>query len=260
MGALCCGGPKGDKNYKRTTAKYQDLIKTYKIDSVRLGKGSFGTVYKGTNRQNSKNQLAVKKIDKRYITKEEIDDIHNEVMILGRMDHSNIVNYFETYDDNNNIYLCMELCTGGELVEVISKDKKKFTEDEVSKIIYSLLEALSYIHAQKIIHRDIKPENIMFDQPGGTVKFIDFGLATQMNQQMDIAGTPYYLAPEVLTKKYGTECDIWSLGVVLYQMISGKFPFDGRSQFDLFKNIKTKQPKYPSFFSADLIDLLKKML
>lgn len=96
----------------------------------------------------------------------------------------------------------------------------------------------------------------MFDKPGGTVKFIDFGLATQMKGKKEIAGTPYYIAPEVLKMTYGTECDIWSLGVVLYQLMSGKFPFDGRSQFDLFKNIKNKEPKIPSHFSADLKDLI----
>lgn len=101
----------------------------------------------------------------------------------------------------------------------------------------------------------------MFDHAGGTVKFIDFGLATQMNgMDLEIAGTPYYIAPEVLDENYGAPCDIWSLGVVLFQLMSGKMPFDGRSHQLLFHAIKNKEPAIPPFFSSELSDLIKQML
>ena len=101
----------------------------------------------------------------------------------------------------------------------------------------------------------------MFDRPGGTVKFIDFGLATQMNQgSLEIAGTPYYIAPEVLDECYGKPCDIWSLGVVLFQLMSGHMPFDGKSHTELFNSIKRKQPQIPDYFSPDLKDIVLKML
>ena len=103
--------------------------------------------------------------------------MHNEIRLIEKCDHANIVNYFETYDDQRFIYLCMELCTGGELLEHFSNNKKRIDEGEAAKIFLPLLRALQYIHSEKIIHRDIKPENIMFDHKGGTVKFIDFGLA-----------------------------------------------------------------------------------
>lgn len=107
------------------------------------------------------------------------------------------------------------------------------------------------------MHRDIKPENIMFDSAGGTPKFIDFGLAIQMDSSiLELAGTPYYLAPEVIDENYGAECDIWSLGVVLYQLMSGDVPFDGNSYEELFSNIKHSAPQMPSHFSKDMRDII----
>lgn len=196
-------------------------------------------MYKGTNKENKTQQLAIKAIDKSKLSKSEVEEIHDEVKMIQQCDHANIVNYYETYEDYKFIYLCMELCTGGELIENVAKNKnEKITEARAATIIKSLLGSLNHIHSQKIIHRDIKPENIMYDKPNGTVKFIDFGLACQMKGgEKDIAGTPYYLAPEVLTGYYDYECDIWSLGVVLFQLLSGKMPFDGRSQQQLFDNI-----------------------
>lgn len=110
-----------------------------------------------------------------------------------------------------------------------------------------LLSALMHIHSMNIIHRDIKPENIMFDkEEGGTAKFIDFGLACQMKKgEQTVAGTPYYLAPEVLTGFYNQECDIWSLGVVIYQLLSGTMPFEGTTLNQLMDAIKGHKVVYP---------------
>lgn len=127
--------------------------------------------------------------------------------------------------------------------------------------MYSLLEALIYIHSHDIIHRDIKPENIMFDKPNGFVKMIDFGLATRVQSEItSITGSPYYIAPEVIKKCYSSQCDIWSLGVVLYQIMTGNMPFVGNTQTALFNAIKNKHPFIPYHLSDDLKDLLRKML
>lgn len=144
---------------------------------------------------------------------------------MFKVDHPHIVNYLETYDDRVYIYLCMELCTGGELLENLIKKnggKNVLSEKTVSEVMYSLLSALCYIHQNNIIHRDIKPENIMYDKVGadGIVKLIDFGMAVQKTNKneelVDFGGTPRYCSPEMINDSYGVETDVWSLGVVLY--------------------------------------------
>ena len=147
----------------RTQANYKDLQSVYDIDKNVLGKGSFGTVYKGTNKSNPNLQIAIKAIDKKNLTKDEIEDIQTEIKMLQQVDHANIINYLETYEDARNVYLCMELCTGGELIDQC-KIKGAFTEEKAASMFLQLFGALNHIHASNLIHRDIKPENIMFDK------------------------------------------------------------------------------------------------
>jgi calcium-dependent protein kinase len=120
---------------------------------------------------------------------------------MQTVDHPNIVKYYETYNEPKCIYLVMELCTGGELLQKITESGKPMKEADISSEMAKLLKALLHCHQLNIIHRDIKPENIMYGADG-EVKLIDFGFAIQNQKkktQMDIAGTPYYIAPEVLT-------------------------------------------------------------
>lgn len=178
--------------------------------------------------------MAIKAIDKKHLSEEEIAEIHDEVKMIQSVDHENIVNYYETYEDKRFIYLCMELCTGGELIANVMEGKSAINGDEqkAKTIIYKLFSALHHVHAKNIIHRDIKPENIMYDsKENGTVKFIDFGLACQFKEggDQEVAGTPYFIAPEVLSGKYDFKCDTWSMGVVIYLLLTGDMPFDGNN-------------------------------
>ena len=156
----------------------------------------------------------------------------------------------------------MELCPGGELFEKVTKRKKPFTEVEAAEVMKDLLKALQHCKSQCIIHRDIKPENIMYGRDG-LVKFIDFGFAIAQHKgkaEMDICGSPYYIAPEVLSGSYGHECDIRSLGVTLYQLLTGDMPFDGSGQQEVFRKIKKGSFKMPSRLSKDCQDLIGKMI
>lgn len=160
---------------------------------------------------------------------------------MQTVDHPNIVKYYETYDDVKFIYLVMELCPQGELFDKITEGEN-FSERDAAVIMEKLIKAIMHCHGMNIIHRDIKPDNVMYSVDG-EVKLIDFGLAKQTATKGEvihaIAGTPYFIAPEVLKKNYQKECDIWSLGVVLFVMMTGAYPFDvtNNNRNDLFNKI-----------------------
>ena len=151
-----------------------------------------------------------------------------EVAILHSLDHPNIVKYYETYNDQKYIYLVMEYITGMPLFEKITKQENQtFGEHQAARYMRGLFQAINHCHAQNIVHRDIKPDNIMITADN-TVRLIDFGLskATKNNKNMTtVAGTPFYMAPEVLEGSYSAKADIWSLGVLLYTLVCGYLPF-----------------------------------
>ena len=151
------------------------LKATYDINSKVLGAGSFGKVFLAHDRQNPKFQVAIKVINKSKLDEEEIKNLKNEVRIMQQVDHPNIVKYYETYDDKKFIYLCMELCTGGELFQKVTAEGR-ISEHKTAEIMMKLLRALNHCHSDNIIHRDIKPENVMFGADGEP-KLIDFGFA-----------------------------------------------------------------------------------
>ena len=136
------------------------------------------------------------------------------------------------------------------------------SEYESAVEMKKVLSALQYCHSQGIMHRDIKPENIMFGE-GGDIRLIDFGFAVKCNNRralLPVAGTPFYIAPEVLDSEYGVECDIWSLGVVIYQLLTGNMPFDGKSLDGIFNSIRKGVFKMPDNLSVEAKDLISKMI
>jgi calcium-dependent protein kinase len=166
-------------------------------------------------------------------------------MYSNNMDHHSIVNYIESFQDENLFYVVMELCEGVELFAMIENKiqlQGVFTESETAEIMKSLLMAINHCHSKNIAHRDIKPENIIVGSDG-YIKLIDFGLSktVHIKELKTIVGSPYYIAPEVLDENYSYECDIWSLGVILYIMLSGIIPFDGANAAEVFKKIRAGQ-------------------
>ena len=216
----------------------------YKIIK-KLGKGAYGTVWKVRN-INTGLFRAMKRIKKMRNNMNKINEIVNEIEILKNLDHPNIVKIFEFFIEADGYYIITEYCHGGELFQAI-KLKGFFSEDKAANIIYQVFNAMNYCHNTiKVIHRDLKPENIMIesiDNETGyyNIKIIDFGTATIIQSDKSenkVLGSCYYIAPEVLNKKYNEKCDIWSCGVILYILLSGNVPFNGRDEREITQKIK----------------------
>ena len=249
----------------------------YKIIN-KLGKGSFGSVYKVKHK--ATREIRAMKIIKNTSIGDN-DGAANqkflkEIQVLRELEHPNIIKIFEYYIDNRYHYIITELLTGGELYEAILKFQK-FNEKKAAYIMKQILSALNYLHSKGIVHRDIKPENILVQNDNNKksknyldeihIKLIDFGASNffKENQILTLkVGSPYYIAPEVLNKSYNEKCDIWSAGVVLYVMLTGNFPFVGKTSQKLFENIKTGKYKNTGkeweAISPQAKDLIAKML
>ena len=248
----------------------------YKIIN-KLGKGSFGSVYKVKNKITG--EIRAMKIIKNTSINDSDGTANQkflkEIQVLKELEHPNIIKIFEYYIDNKYHYIITELLTGGELYEAILKFQK-FNEKNAAKIMKQILSALNYLHSKGIVHRDIKPENILVQNDNKNnknyldeihIKLIDFGASNFFKENEILTlkvGSPYYIAPEVLNKSYNEKCDIWSTGVVLYVMLTGNFPFVGKTSQKLFENIKSGKYKTTGkeweAISPQAKDLIKKML
>jgi len=220
-----------------------ELQQNYKLhaSSHVLGAGSFGKVFLSQNKADPNFKVAIKVLSKGRL-KGHIDSIKEEMKILCKLDHPNIVKYYETYEDESFLYLVMEYCSGGELFDRLTRKKNQvFNESEAAEIMLKLFRAINHCNSIGVVHRDIKPENIMYDKDG-EIKLIDFGLARRLHcngitNLHSKAGTPCYMAPEVLKGTYDEKCDMWALGVLLYVLVSGYLPFQGSNKQFIYKRI-----------------------
>lgn len=160
--------------------------------------------------------------------------LFNEINNLKDLDHPNIIKINEFFEDEKRYYIVTEICKGGELFDEIV-ERGHFTEKDAAKLMKQILSCINFCHINKIVHRDLKPENILLekDKDFDKIKIIDFGTSLLIEEGDIIKeklGTPYYIAPEVLKKKYTTKCDIWSCGVIAYIVLCGKPPFNGDTE------------------------------
>ena len=237
-------GKKENQLSKRISkTKNIDIRKNYEFISI-LGNGNFGKVRLYRDRKQTDLLFAIKTLKKENMTKAYFELIKNEVNILSNLDHPNIVKYFGVYEDELYIHILMEYLKGYDLYKIIALKKYTgFDEKDMCEIVYQLLQALSFIHNQNIIHRDIKPENILFanKKDYSTLKLIDFGLSTYLEKSKSIVGTPYYMAPEMIEGRSYPQSDIWSLGVIIYLSLTGKYPFDSKDNKELFHKIQKEE-------------------
>ena len=235
-----------------------------------LGEGSFGSVYEAENII-FQNSVAMKIINKSNADDE--SEILNEIDILKKLSHPNIVRIYEFYITKEHYYIVTEFCKEGELFSYI---KNKYSERQLAVLFYQIFSGLWYLHDNKMLHRDIKLENIMIsrkekDHSTGEelfwVKIIDFGTAKifdKSKKEKDVVGSSYYIAPEVLKQNYNEKCDTWSVGVILYMTLVGRAPFDGKNDKEIIKKIKSvnynnKEPKLLTH-SEEVRDLVDKLL
>jgi calcium-dependent protein kinase len=230
-----------------------DVREKYRVDHSELGHGHYGVVRKCQNRQ-TKEYFAVKTIKKSKVGR--LETLKREIEILKTMDHPNIIKLVDVFEDDKYLHLVTELCTGGELFDrIIEKTKSAeghYSEQDAATIIKSVLSALEYCHTvHNICHRDLKPENFLFATPASDseLKIIDFGLSRyddEIEHMSTKVGTPYYIAPEVLSRKYDKECDLWSVGVVTYVLLCGYPPFYGDTDAEIFASVKKGEFDFPS--------------
>lgn len=199
-----------------------------------------------------------------------LTQMQREIELLSNMSHPNIIRLFDVFQDKDHVYLIMEFCRGGDLYDRLrARPKGRFSERRVATMMAKVLSAMcdrprrappaepsdltgapppllrrsAYMHSESIAHRDIKLENFIFESEGkdAQIKLIDFGLSKKFNprQRMNlVAGTSYYVAPEVLRGSYTEACDMWSIGVVTFMLLSGKPPFNGRSDDEIMARVR----------------------
>ncbi|TMW87111.1 hypothetical protein EJD97_020407 [Solanum chilense] len=208
----------------------------------KLGHGQFGTTFlcieKGTGKKYACKSIAKRKL----LTDEDVDDVRREIQIMHHLSgHQNVISIKGAYEDAVAVHVVMELCTGGELFDRIIK-RGHYSERQAAELARTILGVVEACHSLGVMHRDLKPENFLFvnEEEDSPLKTIDFGLSMFFKPGQifdDVVGSPYYVAPEVLRKRYGPEADIWSAGVIIYILLSGVPPFWGESEEEIFDEV-----------------------
>uniref|UniRef100_UPI00358E74FC serine/threonine-protein kinase DCLK1-like isoform X2 n=1 Tax=Myxine glutinosa TaxID=7769 RepID=UPI00358E74FC len=235
----------------------------YKIGKL-IGDGNFAVVRECIERSSSQ-EYALKIIDKAKCKGKE-HMIENEVSILRRVKHPNIVLLLEELDTPGELYLVMELVRGGDLFDAITSSTK-YTERDASGMLHNLASAISYLHGFRIVHRDIKPENLLvceYEDCSKSLKLGDFGLATVVEGPLyTVCGTPTYVAPEIISENgYGLKVDVWAAGVIAYILLCGFPPFriESNDQEALFDQILVGQVDFPSAYWDNISSSAKELI
>ena len=248
-----------------------------------LGMGAFSKVFR-VEHKSTNEVFACKELLKSKI--KDAQKFKTEIEIMSKCDHPNIVKLIEIYEDKRYYEIITEELCGGSLLErlmqKIDDNGETFSEKDAAIIFKQIISAINYCHKEGIVHRDLKMENVLFLDKSEKldIKIIDFGLSQYSKYQLislkdllaeektvtmhETVGTPHYIAPEVLKEKYNQKCDIWSAGVILYAMLSGTFPFKGKTDKEIYKSILKRKYEYPDKIwkniSKEAKDLINNML
>ncbi|XP_073018786.1 CDPK-related kinase 5-like isoform X1 [Primulina eburnea] len=263
-----------------------------------VGRGHFGYTCRAKFKKGELKgqEVAVKVIPKTKMTTAiAIEDVRKEVKILRALTgHSNLIQFYDAYEDHDNVYVVMELCEGGELLDRILSRGGKYSEDDAKTVMMQILNVVSFCHLQGVVHRDLKPENFLFTSKdeNSLLKAIDFGLSDFVKpgsfylkffinmffmvqvaivisfyadeRLNDIVGSAYYVAPEVLHRSYSTEADVWSIGVIAYILLCGSRPFWARTESGIFRAVVKAEPTYDEqpwpTLSSEAKDFVRRLL
>ncbi|XP_068106712.1 serine/threonine-protein kinase PAK 4 isoform X2 [Hyperolius riggenbachi] len=215
--------------------------RSYLDNFIKIGEGSTGIVCIATIKSSGK-LVAVKKMDLRKQQRREL--LFNEVVIMRDYQHDNVVEMYNSYLVGDELWVVMEFLEGGALTDIVTHTR--MNEEQIATVCVSVLKALSVLHAQGVIHRDIKSDSILLTHDG-RVKLSDFGFCAQVNKEVprrkSLVGTPYWMAPELISRlPYGPEVDIWSLGIMVIEMVDGEPPYFNEPPLKAMKMIRDNLP------------------
>ena len=225
-----------------------------------VGKGAFGRVFVAQHKESGR-YVAIKVLNKkRLVDENEATNVIQERDILRALRFPLIVSYYGSFQDKANVYIVMDFVIGGELLTHL-KMRERFEEPVAKFYAAEIILALEYLGAQKVVYRDLKPENVLLDAMGH-IKLVDFGFARYFSGRCNsFCGTPEYISPEMISKEgYSTSTDIWSLGIMVYEMLTGAPPFTGKSERSIYQKILYSKIDFPSYISEDARDFLKRVL
>nr|BCU41351.1 calcium-dependent protein kinase [Gentiana scabra] len=262
-GVIPCG--------KRTDFGYdKDFDKRFTIGKL-LGHGQFGYTYVAIDNFNG-DRVAVKRIEKKkMVLPVAVEDVKREVKILKALaGHENVVQFYNAFEDDSYVYIVMELCEGGELLDrILAKKGSRYCEKDAAIVVRQMLKVAAECHLHGLVHRDMKPENFLLKstKDDSPLKATDFGLSDFIRPGKkfhDIVGSAYYVAPEVLKRRSGPESDVWSIGVITYILLCGRRPFWDKTEDGIFKEVLKNKPDFrrkpwPSI-SNGAKDFVKKLL
>ncbi|GAB0196959.1 serine/threonine-protein kinase ULK1 [Grus japonensis] len=238
-----------------------------------IGHGAFAVVFKGRHKEKPELEVAVKCINKKNLAKSQTL-LGKEIKILKELKHENIVALYDFQELANSVYLVMEYCNGGDLADYLHT-MRTLSEDTIRLFLQQIAGAMKMLHSKGIIHRDLKPQNILLSYAGGRksnpnnirIKIADFGFARYLQNNMmaaTLCGSPMYMAPEVIMSQlYDAKADLWSIGTIIYQCLTGKAPFQASSPQDLrlfYEKNKMLMPNIPRETSSHLRQLLLGLL